>query len=96
MVGIEPTHCALTLTWTLPRLAYSDSCWWRQVVRHTIVYEDLDGLFGAALRSSGVVAFLFTSGLIAFHRWVRFCLVTTLSFRSCSTVPTAFYASKPR
>ena len=46
-----------------------------QVVRHAIVYEDLDGLLGAALRSSGVITFLFTSGLITFHRWVCFQII---------------------
>jgi hypothetical protein len=40
------------------------------VVRHTVAFEDTDGLLGASLRNSGVITFLFTSGLVAFHRWV--------------------------
>ncbi len=40
------------------------------MVRHNVMYDDSEGLLVAALTSSGVMAVLFTYGLLTFHRWV--------------------------
>jgi hypothetical protein len=60
-------------------------CWWLQVVRHTIVYEDPDDLLGAVLRSSGLVSFLFMSGLVTFNYWVGFSPMAIVQPLFCSS-----------
>ena len=40
------------------------------MVRHNVIYDDSKGLLFAVLTSSGVIAVLFTYGLVTFHRLV--------------------------